>query len=430
MKGVPRYTSYPTAPHFHDGIKAQKYIKWLKELDADTSLSLYFHIPYCKQLCWFCGCHTKIVNGYSSVSKYIELLKQEVLMIAPLIKHLPVKHIHFGGGSPTILSPTDFSEFMALISEQFRLTDSAEIAVEMDPRTVDMDKIISYAESGVTRASLGVQDFDPKVQEAINRVQDYELVEKVVNNLRSSNINALNIDLIYGLPYQTTKTTIATIERSLSLDPDRISLFGYAHVPWMKQHQKLVPEDALPSKEERVILSELARKLILEAGYTAIGIDHFAKADDALSTAASSNKLQRNFQGYTTDNADALIGFGVSSISSLPQGYLQNTAKNVDYAADIKNKKLPIARGVELSTEDKQRRDIIMSLMCNFQVKIKADLYAPELERLQPYIDSGDVCFSDGVIKVNSHSQNKLRLVASIFDTYLQNSPHRYSQAV
>ncbi len=430
MKGVPRYTSYPTAPHFHDGISAQKHIKWLKELDEDTSLSLYFHIPYCKQLCWFCGCHTTIINSYNSVSKYIELLKQEVHMIAPLVQHLSVKHIHFGGGSPTILSPIDFSKFMELISEQFNLSDIAEIALEMDPRTLDMDKVISYKESGVTRASLGVQDFDTKVQEAINRVQDYGLVEKVVNNLRLSNIKALNIDLIYGLPYQTIETTISTIERSLSLDPDRISLFGYAHVPWMKQHQKLVPEDALPTIEEREILSELSRKLILEAGYTAIGIDHFAKADDELSIAASSNKLRRNFQGYTTDNADALIGFGVSSISSLPQGYLQNTAKNVDYASNIKNKKLPIARGVELSTDDKQRRDIIMSLMCNYQVKINADLYAPELEKLQPFIDSGDVTFSDGIIKTSSLSNNKLRLIASVFDVYLQNSPHRYSLAV
>jgi oxygen-independent coproporphyrinogen-3 oxidase len=430
MQHVPRYTSYPTAPHFHDKIGQTQYISWLKALPADDALSLYFHIPYCKQLCWFCGCHTKIVNHYEPIARYVKMLEQEVQLLAPIIRHHRVTHIHFGGGSPTALSAEDFSRFMALLRREFSFTDGMEIAIEMDPRTLDSDKISAYSQAGITRASLGVQCFDAKVQKAINRIQPYEMVADKLAQLRKNNINALNIDLIYGLPYQTPATMRDTIARTLSLNPDRISLFGYAHVPWMKKHQKLVPENALPEKQARIEMANLAREALLKAGFSAVGIDHFARKEDALAKAAKSQHSQRNFQGYTTDNAAALLGFGVSAISSLPQAYVQNTSSNIDYATSIKAQKLPIIRGIALSDDDVQRRDIIMSLMCHLQVKICNKKYAKAFENLQPYFETGDVSYVNGVLRVDAHARNHLRVIASAFDAYLPHTTHRYSQAI
>lgn len=430
MERVPRYTSYPTAPHFHEGVGEQQYIKWLEELNQEHTLSLYFHVPYCKQLCWFCGCHTKVVNRYEPVRKYLDLLEREILLLA---RHLPdslVTHIHFGGGSPTIISAEDFASLMSNIGQNFSLSDETEIAVEIDPRTVDKAKISAYAKSGVTRASLGVQDFTLKVQEAINRIQPYEMVQDVVRILRGQGIDALNMDLIYGLPYQTLATTRQTIEQTLNLDPDRISLFGYAHVPWMKKHQQLVPEEALPKPAQRLEMFEAASEMLVRAGYIAIGLDHFAKPNDPLTVAMQSGKLQRNFQGYTTDTADALLGLGVSSISSLPQGYVQNTASNMDYAKAINDGELPIARGVALSQDDMDRRNIIMSLMCRLLALVPEERYVSELQRLEPYFETGEAIYEDGVLTVAPKAQNRLRLIASVFDSYLSDSPHRYSQAV
>ncbi|MCP4923113.1 MAG: oxygen-independent coproporphyrinogen III oxidase [bacterium] len=430
MERVPRYTSYPTAPHFHEGIGAKDYGKWLKSLDKNNTLSLYFHIPYCKNLCWFCGCHTKIVNHYDPILRYLDLLKQEIELISHDLKDVPVKHIHFGGGSPTVLKSTDFSNLMKALKSAFVITPEAEIAVEMDPRTTDVAKIEAFAHSGVTRASLGVQDFDEKVQKAINRLQPYESVRKTIDDLRINGIQSLNIDLIYGLPHQTLETTQDTIEKTLSLEPDRISLFGYAHVPWMKKHQQHIQEDSLPGEEYRIALSEHAENLLLKAGYIAIGLDHFAKPEDSLSKSAREGKLQRNFQGYTTDTADALIGMGISSISSLPQGYAQNTSSNRDYAQLIKSERLPIFRGYELSQEDKQRREIISSLMCHMSAKVDSSHYLEELNRLEPYIHSRDVLYENGIVKIFPQARIRLRTIASIFDSYLINSKHRHSNAV
>lgn len=430
MERVPRYTSYPTAPHFHQGVGFEQYAAWLNSLNSDKSLSLYFHIPYCKQLCWFCGCHTKIVNHYDPIKKYLSLLKEEVNLVSEYVKNSPVKHIHFGGGSPTVLESSDFVDFMELLRDKFIIKENAEIAVEMDPRTVDAEKISAYAQTGVTRSSLGVQDFDAKVQKAINRIQPYEMVADVIEELRNAGINELNIDLIYGLPYQTLESINDTIEQTLTLNPDRISLFGYAHVPWMKKHQNLIPEEGLPNKEDRIAMFEYASNFLRKAGYVAIGLDHFVKPDDSMALAAQEQILQRNFQGYTTDTADALLGMGVSSISSLAQGHVQNTSNNIDYAKAIKAKILPIVKGIALTDEDRHRRDIIMSLMSNMQAKIAQSTYSRELEQLKPYIKSGDVIYTDGILRINPKARQKLRLIASVFDSYLSDKKHQYSQAV
>ncbi len=427
---VPRYTSYPTAPHFHAGVGADYYEVWLGALKAQHTLSLYFHIPYCRQLCWFCGCHTKVVNQYEPIANYMALLTQEVALVSRKVSSSPVTHIHFGGGSPTVIKAEDFAYFMSLVRDAFLVEADAEIAVELDPRTVDADKIAAYAASGVSRASLGVQDFMPQVQEAINRVQPYAVVSDVVRELRRHDINALNVDLIYGLPYQTEKTIRQTIEQTLSLEPDRISLFGYAHVPWMKKHQQLVPQEALPGETARLAMFEAASVMLQEAGYIAIGLDHFAKPGDALTNALEHKTLQRNFQGYTTDKANALLGLGVSSISSLPQGYVQNTAANIDYAQNIKAGALPVVRGIALSEEDIERRTLIMSLMCHRRVMVDEKTYAAELEWLEPYFKAGDITYVNEELLVNPRARNRLRLIASAFDAYLSDTNHRYSQAV
>ncbi len=418
MKRLPRYTSYPTASHFHHGVSGKQYTTWIKLIGENDSLSLYFHIPYCKKLCWFCACHTKIINHYEPITKYMKLLEQEVKLVASSIKNTPVKHIHFGGGSPTILAAEGFVQFIKLLQKIFNIQEKAEIAVEMDPRTLNLTKITAYKKVGVTRASLGVQDFDPQVQKAINRVQSYKMVNNVVSDLRLHGINALNIDLIYGLPFQSIKTIKSTLKQTLLLDPDRISLFGYAHLPWMKKHQKLILEEALPNKEKRISILKYASTSLQDAGYVAVGLDHFAKPDDELAIAFKNSRLRRNFQGYTTDIASTLLGFGISSISSFPQGYTQNTSNNTEYKQLIEAGEFAIARGVALTKEDQQRRNIIMSLMCQMRSNIDEILYAKELKRLLPYIKSGDVCFENGTLVIFPSARNKLRLIASVFDNY------------
>ena len=430
MDRVPRYTSYPTAPHFHEGIGAEQYCAWLETLTGNDTLSLYLHIPYCRQLCWFCGCHTKVVNHYEPIARYLTLLEQEVDLLAARLPSTPVTHIHFGGGSPTVVNKEDFARLMDTLHTRFSIATDAEIAIEMDPRTVDAGKIAAYAESGVTRASLGVQDFNPQVQEAVNRIQPYEVVRQHIDTLREQGITALNMDLIYGLPYQTVDTIKQTIEQTLSLEPDRLSLFGYAHVPWMKKHQQLVPEAALPDKTARIAMFEAASRMLMSAGYVSIGLDHFAKPDDPLASALRAGKLHRNFQGYTTDTADALLGLGVSSISSLPQGYVQNTSNNTDYAKAVKAGQLPVIRGIALSEDDIERRDIIMSLMCHLRASVPQEQYAEELERLTPYINAGDVTYEKGTVSIRPAARNRIRLIASVFDAYLSGTTHRYSQAV
>ena len=430
MEQVPRYTSYPTAPHFHKGVNSNHCKHLLNELDQKDNLSLYFHIPFCRQLCWFCGCHTKIVNGYRPIGQYLEMLQKEVQMVASTSNAKTVKHIHFGGGSPTVIEAQDFLTFMQVVKNSFQIEQDAEIAIEIDPRTVNREKVAAYAKSGVNRASLGVQDFDEKVQKAINRIQTLKTVRTVVEELRNAAIKDINLDLIYGLPYQTLKTIETTIDHAISLDPNRISLFGYAHVPWMKKHQELVPTEALPGQQLRMEMFNFACETLQERGYVSIGLDHFVKPDDPMAIAQNEGTLQRNFQGYTTDQAGALIGMGVSSISTYPNAYAQNHPDYRSYVKAIEKGELPIAKGVILTSDDVERRAIIMSLMCGLKTKVCADQYASELERLVPYLKSGALTYDEGQLIVNEGAHHSLRKIASTFDSYLTSSQHSYSQAV
>lgn len=437
---VPRYTSYPTAPHFGADVDAGIYHGWLGGLDPRAPLSVYVHIPFCDEMCWFCGCWTKIVKRYEPIRSYLDALHGEISLIgAALPARMSLRHLHFGGGSPTMLAPADWSALTRTLSQQFALADGAEIAVELDPRDATEEYIAALAEAGVTRASIGVQDFDADVQQAINRHQPFAVVERVVGWLRRHGINDVNLDLMYGLPKQTEAKVEAMVDLALGLAPARVALFGYAHVPWMKSHQKLIDETTLPGPVERLCQFAAASRRLAAAGYAAVGLDHFARPDDGLSKALAAGKLRRNFQGYTTDDAPILIGLGASSIGTLPQGYVQNAQPLADYRRAVASGRLPTARGIALSPEDRLRREVIERLMCTLRVDLDAvcrqhglgaDALAAERARLAPFASDGLVRLEAGEIIVTEAGRPFVRIVAAAFDAYLQPGTARHSRAV
>ncbi len=437
---APRYTSYPTAPHFHPGIGADDYLRWLGGLPGEVPLSLYFHVPFCKRMCWYCGCHTKVVQRYRPVSDYAKLLLRETALVAAAIPGArPVTHIHWGGGTPTILSAADFGQLMEAVGKLFQVAPEAEIAIEMDPRTVTAELATALAGAGVNRASLGVQDFTAKVQKAINRVQPYDMTARVVDWLREAGIGGINFDLMYGLPAQTVDDVVASTDLAVGLAPDRIALFGYAHVPWMKSHQKMIPEESLPGAQERFLQAEEAAARLVEHGYRRIGLDHFARPGDAMSRALDEGRLRRNFQGYTTDRAGALLGFGSSSIGALPQGYVQNSVPMHAYAEAIEGGRPAITRGLALSAEDRLRRDIIERLMCDLRVDLAATAarykktagdFAAELSALAPMETDGLVELDGDEIRITESGRPLMRAVCAVFDRYLETGKARHSQAI
>lgn len=437
---VPRYTSYPTAPHFHANIGAETYRCWLQQLAPDTSLSLYIHIPFCDTLCWFCGCHTTVVNTYSPVLSYLDLLREEIALLPDILgRNRVVSHIHWGGGSPTMLRPDDIRRLSDDLHERFTVAPHAEFGIEIDPRGFTAELAGALASAGVTRASIGVQDCDAAVQRAINRIQPMDETMRAVAQLRDCGIGQLNVDLIYGLPYQTVPGIERTVDAVLALDPDRLAIFGYAHVPHFKKHQSLIPLAALPDAGERFAQAEAARALLCEHSYRPIGLDHFAKPADAMAQAQLRGLLSRNFQGYTTDNAAALIGLGASSIGSLPQGYVQNIADVPTYRAALRSGRLPVARGIALSDEDRARRQVIERLMCDLRVdldevatsfgKTRA-MFANSLESLGSLVDQGIVSIDGGEIAVAESWRAATRLVCAAFDAYLDNGVGRHAVAV
>ena len=427
---VPRYTSYPTAPHFQPGLTHQKYASWLEDLPQNTRLSLYIHVPFCPKMCWYCGCHTKITKRYEPVKQYTRLIEREIDILSKILgRNRPVTHIHFGGGSPGILNAADFSSIMQRLENNFTIADNAEIAFEIDPREITESRIKAYAKHGLNRASIGVQDFDDKVLKAVNREQPFELTKNTVALLREHGINGINFDLLYGLPEQSIDTITRTIEQSLTLAPERFAFFGYAHVPWMKKHMRMIDENALPEKEERYDMFERAASMLSANGYEQIGIDHFAKPGDALLTAFKNKTLRRNFQGYTTDTADAMIGLGVSSIGKMPQGFTQNAPDMPVYSKAIEKEELPAIKSCPLSSEDLLRADIIEQIMCFFEVDIPTickkhhvneNHLSAELESLQEFIDDGLVILSeDKILSIPGQARMLTRLIAAAFDEYL-----------
>lgn len=438
---VPRYTSYPTAPHFSSAVDGATYEAWLAALPPGL-LSLYLHVPFCDTLCWFCGCHTTIVRRHEPVAAYVELLLREAELLAErlperTVARRAVGHLHFGGGSPTILTPDEIRAVGARLWSAFERAPGAEVAVEIDPRDLAPDVIEAFAEIGVNRASIGLQDVNEEVQRAINRIQPMDETAAVVEQLRAAGVGGINVDLMYGLPYQTVERVIASVEAALTLAPDRLALFGYAHVPHMKRHQQLIPEAALPDGPARFAQAEAAAQRLIAAGYRRIGLDHFARPGDSLTQAEAAGRLHRNFQGYTTDSAPALLGLGASAIGRLPQGFVQNVIGVPGYRRAILAGRLPVVRGIAFSEDDRLRARLIERLMCDLALDLDAyaegdgaDAFAEELAVLAPLAADGLVEIEDARLRVTEAGRPFLRLVAAAFDAYLGRGGARHSQAV
>ncbi|WP_283193811.1 oxygen-independent coproporphyrinogen III oxidase [Rhizobium sp. AN80A] len=425
---LPRYTSYPTAPAFAPTIGPSDYARALGELDVNDPVSLYLHIPFCRSMCWYCGCHTTITKQDAPILDYLDVMMREIELVTGSSRDvLPVRNVHFGGGTPTIMRPEEFATLIEKLRSAFRFGSDASIAVEIDPRTLSREMIGALGRNGVNRASLGVQSFDPIVQKAINRVQTFNETKKAVFGLRANGTESVNFDLIYGLPFQTVASCVETVEMAVELRPDRFAVFGYAHVPSFKKHQRLIDESSLPNAEERNRQAEAIARALVSAGYMQIGLDHFALPEDGLATASGAGALHRNFQGYTTDDCQTLIGLGASSIGKLPSGYYQNDVAIGRYAAMVSEGILPTAKGYRLTEEDRLRARIIERLMCDFEVDLaeivdgsgyETSFLTERNEQLAKLVCDG-VALVDGTrIRVQKDSRFLVRAVAAAFDAY------------
>ena len=440
----PRYTSYPTAPKFAAITEPDALLDAgaRENLAPDHPLSLYVHLPFCESRCWFCGCTTVISQSKTVAEEYLDHLEREFDLMRPWVNSSRrVTQLHFGGGSPTFLSPASIRRLGAMIHARYSFTPDAEISVEIDPRRITPAQAQAYYDLGCRRASLGVQDTDPRVQLAIHRVQPLEETREAVQILRDTGYTSLGIDLIYGLPYQTETSFARTLDEVINLGPDRLSVFSYAHVPWMKPAQKILERDnALPSPETKLRLFLLALHRLTAAGYLHIGMDHFARPDDELAVALQAGTLQRNFQGYSTRAGASIHAFGMSSISQTETTYRQNSRELADYYAAIVGGRLPIERGLLLTPEDRRRRTIIMRLMCDRRLDHAAlsaalglnfaQTYATELDSLADLIADGLLVRSATGHDVTPIGSLLIRIIAMRFDAHLAASPARYSRTV
>jgi oxygen-independent coproporphyrinogen-3 oxidase len=437
---LPRYTSYPTAPHFSPAIDHAAYAEWLRVIPSKATASLYLHVPFCRAMCWYCGCHTSVARREEPIAIYESALRCEIDLIARHIgRRMSVGHIHFGGGTPTIMAPESFANLMGTIRHSFFVLPSAEIAIEIDPRTLSLAMVDALVLGGVNRASLGVQSFDPVVQRAINRVQSFDETADATRRLRRAGIAGINFDLIYGLPHQTIAACLDTVGRCVALRPDRFSVFGYAHVPAFKKYQRTIDEAALPDSLERHEQSCAIAEALRAAGYLQVGLDHFALPGDAMAVAFREGRLRRNFQGYTTDTSDALIGFGASAIGYLPQGYVQNEVPIRAYSEAIAAGRLATAKGYALNDDDRLRADIIERIMCDYGVDLGTVCArhgsAPEVmltsaPRLRDLISDGVVELDGASLAIAEHSRFLVRSVAAAFDAHLDAAKQLHSRAV
>ena len=426
---LPRYTSYPTAPNFASGVGAPQYADWLAGLAPDEPVSLYMHVPFCRSMCWYCGCHTTITARDAPIEAYLGSLHAELALVTGMAPApLKVAALHFGGGTPTIMGPERFSRLMQALRRHVRFTPDAELAIEIDPRTLSRPMIAALAEGGITRASLGVQSFDPEVQQAINRMQSIAETEAAVTGLREAGIARINFDLIYGLPRQTVASCRKTVAAALALAPDRFAVFGYAHVPDFKKHQRLIDDAALPDGAERIAQALAIGEALVAAGYVPVGLDHFARPGDPLAEAAATGRLHRNFQGYTTDSCPTLIGLGASAIGQTRTGFVQNAVPIGRYQQAVAAGRLATARGYRLTTDDRLRAEIIERLMCDFSADIGAIAARHGADaaallggngRLQALVEEGVAEIDRGIVLVPVRHRFLVRAVAASFDAYL-----------
>ncbi len=429
-KPGPRYTSYPTALEFSEDFKYESYIKYLQE--GKEKLSLYVHLPFCRSACYFCGCNVVFTSKENKLSRYVEYLKKEIDILA---KHLDtsreVIQFHFGGGTPTYYSAFELDEIISYIKKVFpNFSSEAEISVEIDPRFFNEEQMKVFKKHGFNRISFGVQDFDARVQEAVHRNQPYDLTKVAVDLARSYGINSINVDLIYGLPYQNLESFKATLDKVLTLNPDRLAVFNYAHVPWLKKTMRKFDETTIPSPAVKLAIFQYTIDFLTGNGYKMIGMDHFAKPEDELFGAIEKGELHRNFQGYTTKGGANLIGIGLTSIGEGARYYAQNTKDMKVYESAIDSGRLPFERGVELSDDDYIRKQIIMELMANFSIDIKRaeselginfkEYFADAIEDLSEFIKEGLVTLSEDKLKVSQTGTLLIRNIAMPFDAYMK----------
>ena len=430
----PRYTSYPTADRFHSDFTEQTYITYLEQRAADFSknppLSIYIHVPFCESLCYFCACNKIITKDHSRTTEYLRYLAKEMaLVVARIGLDRRTAQLHFGGGTPTFLSADELRELMAMIRSHFDILPDAELGIEIDPRTVSDNTLALLAELGFNRTSFGVQDFDPAVQQAVNRIQPYEMVEKAVTASRKAGFQSINADLIYGLPKQSLESFNRTLDKVIELSPDRIALYNYAHLPSRFKAQRQIIESDLPSAEERLQIFLMSVRRLLDAGYIYIGLDHFSKPDDELNKARLDKSLHRNFQGYTTRADCDLIGLGVSAIGKVGHSYSQSVRTIKAYYEHLDTGQLPIEKGFSLTDDDVLRRQVIMELMCSGPVDFAAmnqthgidfrHYFAHELSHLQQYEEAELIVVDENSIQVTAKGRMFVRAVGMVFDKYL-----------
>lgn len=424
---VPRYTSYPPATQFRPETGPDTVADWLAAIPAGGSISLYMHVPFCRRLCWFCACRTQGTQSLTPVRAYAQTLLTELAQLrARLAPGIRLSRLHWGGGTPTLLPPDLIKQLTDAIFDAFPLIPGGEFSVEIDPSEIDAPRMQALAAAGMTRASIGVQDFDGEIQTAIGRPQSYALTAEAVRMIRDAGIPSLNADILYGLPHQTPQKIADTVQQLLALSPDRVALYGYAHVPWMSKRQVMIPEEALPGNEDRLRLFDTAHDLFVADGFDAIGIDHFARPGDGLAVAQRAGRLRRNFQGYTDDQARVLIGMGASSISHFPQGYGQNAVATGAYTAAVRDGRLPVTRGHAFTAEDKWRGRMIEALMCDFALDAAemqrdyglapADLeraFAPVLARFGSVVQAGP-----RGLRITPAGRPLTRMIANMLDGY------------
>ena len=437
----PRYTSYPVATQFHDKFRQQDYYQVVANSNEDIlprSLSLYVHIPFCNTVCYYCACNKIITANKARSLPYLEDLFKEIELKGPLFDDdRIVRQLHFGGGTPTFISPESMIELMRVIRENFTLLDddSGEYSIEIDPREIHPESISLLRNLGFNRMSIGVQDFNPDVQKAINRNQSYEQTLFVLNEARKYGFQSINVDLIYGLPRQTKESFSDTIKKIIEISPDRIAIYNYAHLPHLFKTQKQINENDLPGPDEKLEMLEQSVNLLKEAGYIYIGMDHFAKPDDELAIAQRKGDLYRNFQGYST-NADCdVIGLGVTAISKIGNTYSQNIKLPDDYHSSLTFNKLPILKGIQLSDDDEIRKEVITQLICNFELDYQEienifkisfkDYFSNELERLDDLQKDGLLILKNDSIEVLPAGRFLIRNICAVFDAYLDNNQNK-----
>lgn len=429
----PRYTSYPTAPQFSTAIGPKEYLRELSdpEVPKTPELSLYFHLPFCRSLCYFCACNVMITQRREQIADYLELLKKEIDLVASHIDpDRSVAQLHWGGGTPTYLTADEIRDLMGHIRDRFNFSPDAEISVEIDPRELSADRVAALAEVGFNRASCGLQDFDEQVQKAINRIQTYEQTQRVLELLRKNGIEQINLDLIYGLPHQSVESFAHTLDEVLTLNPNRLAIYNYAYVPWLKKHQNMIEERWLPDPEVKLeLLAHIIATLTTTGDMIFIGMDHFARPDDELAIALKNGALHRNFQGYSTRGGLDMIALGITSIGQTHNIYIQNHKKISRYKELLERGQLPSERGLEITGEDRLRRQVIQNIMCQFEINLPEleetfDIdfrhhFSNEIEALAPFEADGLVRDEGDRLVITEEGRLFIRNIAMAFDAYL-----------